>query len=50
MVEINREEHIKISSAAGKRRNHCQHVEVPLLGKKYIRTPFFPEPAELGMG
>ncbi len=51
MVGINGEEHIKISSAAGKRRNHCQHVEIPFIRKEVYRHSFFPQPVrELGMG
>ncbi len=42
MVGINREEHIKISSAAGKRRNLCQHVEIPFSRKEVYRNSFFP--------
>ena len=47
LVGITKEQYIKISPAAGIRRNHTQHIEIPFASNDVFKNS---EQAEHGMG
>jgi hypothetical protein len=42
LVGIDKENYINISSNAGKRRNHHQHIDIPFIKKDVYKNSFFP--------
>ena len=43
LVGINKESYVNVSSSAGVRKNHDQHLEVPFAKKDVYKFSFFPQ-------